>query len=82
MIALTIFASYPYLPEGTVYAHDLCYHFARILGISGKNVNERTSPRAPLAYISTNLYKDNVYKSVVIHDTFLSLVKKSKKMRN
>ncbi len=39
MIALTIFASYPYLPEGTVYAHDLCYHFARILGTEAEISN-------------------------------------------
>lgn len=39
MLALTIFASYPYLPEGTVFAHDLCYHLARIMSTSNELSN-------------------------------------------
>lgn len=39
MIALTIFASYPYLPEGTMFAHDLCYHLARIISTSNELSN-------------------------------------------
>lgn len=39
MVALTIFASYPYLPEGTVFAHDLCYHLSRIMATSNELSN-------------------------------------------
>lgn len=39
IVALTVFASYPYLPEGTMFAHDLCYHLARIMSTNTELAN-------------------------------------------